>query len=131
MKRAILFLLFCGVCLAQVIAPKPGQLNNLVQMTPGAIPTMLTCLVGPASTCLLVTTQTTVYLCAADLLASGQNITIKDGQATPVPWLYSATALTGNFSFNSPVDSGCRAFPYGLYVLASGSGATGSFTIKY
>lgn len=136
MKKILLFLLFATsfYATAQTVVAKPGQLNNLVQMVPGAIPTSSKCLVGIASTC-IVQTSSTPYVCAADFTGTGQTITLQDGQATPVVWLggavLGAIGAPVTWLWNSPIDSGCRAFPYGVYIVAGSSGATGSVTIKY
>lgn len=120
---------------AQNIQPKAGQLNNLVVMLPGAVPTSNTCLVGAGSGCLLKTTATP-YVCEADFTGTGQTITMQDGQVTPVIWIVGGGALGAmgapvGWSWNASRDSECRIFPYGVYLVAGSGGATGSVTIKY
>ena len=137
--KKLFALLFVGMLLwGQSVVPQPGQFTTTVQMLPGAIPTSLTCIVGPGSGCLLQiaapspgTTATDPYLCAADFLASGQTITLQDGQPTPVAWIVGGGALTGGWEWHATTDSTCRVFPQGLYIVAGSSGVTGKLTIKY
>lgn len=124
---------------AQTIVPQPTTFTNLGQMKPGAIPTSLTCLVGPAgSGCVqsiaATTTSGSPHLCAIDLLATGQTVTIQDGQGTPVKW-YSTTLGTSMvpafFEWHAGKDDACRVFPAGIYIQASATGATGRLSFKY
>lgn len=136
MKKIILIgFLFAASAFSQTVVAKPGQLDNTVQMLPGAIPTSSKCLVGAASTCIVRTTSTP-YVCAADFTGTGQTITMQDGQATPVVWIVGGGVLGGvgapvGWGWGVSRDSDCRPFLYGVYLVAGTSGATGSVTIKY
>lgn len=136
MKNLLLLAFLVAACAyGQTVVAKPGQLDNTVQMLPGAIPTSSKCLVGVASTC-IVRINSTPYVCAADVTATGQTVTFQDGQATPVVWIFGGQAVgamgtPGYISFATSRDSDCRPFPYGVYIVAGGAGATGSVTIKY
>ena len=129
-----------GVLIAQVVMTHPKSFTNVVMMIPGAVPTSSTCLVGYATGCILRysknSTSSDPYVCAADFTATGQTITMQDGQATPVPWVVGGGVLGSSgspagWTWTAPTDAECRIFPGGVYLQANGSGATGSVIIKY
>ena len=145
MKVALLCILGALSMLAQTVAPmNQNTFQYTVQTIAGAIPTASTCLVGPAKTCKLqiatvVSSDPTFgspFLCAVDLVGTGQTITIQDGQATPVVWIVGGGALgsSGNptgYEWHVAKDDQCRPFLGGLYIIAGSSGATGRLLIKY
>ena len=147
LKLFILFALVAITATAQtVVQASQSNFAYKVQTVPGAIPTSLTCIVGPAVGCKLQITPVNPssdptygapFLCAVDLTATGQTINIQDGQATPVPWIVAGAALpaTGStatgLEWHADNDSSCRPFIGGLYIPAGGSGVTGRLLIKY
>lgn len=132
---------------AQTVVPfSQANFNYTVQTIPGAIPTSSTCVVGPLDACNLKIVASSFsndptygapFLCAVDLLGTGQTITIQDGQVTPVKWIVAGAALpaTGStatgFEWHADKDSNCRPFIGGLYIQAGSSGVTGRLVIKY
>ena len=116
----VAFLMFMGQ------SPSPsttGLINGIIIKTrPGAIPTSLTALISQDA-----------FICAADVTATGQTITIEDQQGTPIYWISNALGSSGNsttWMFNASQDSNCRWMPGGIKWSASASGATGALTIK-
>lgn len=136
----LLFAIALGMAYAQTPVPQPTNLPFIVQTLPAAIPTSSTCIVGPKSVsgCLYKITpsasSTDPYLCAADFTATGQTITMQDGNG--VVWIVGGGALgtsgspTG-WEWHAADTSSCRVFPNGLYITSSGAGVTGKVTIRF
>lgn len=103
-----------------------------VETRPGPVPLSSTCLVGPTTNCLYQTTNDP-YVCEIDFGLTGQQITVTDGQTTPVSWLVNTLGAGGNqVTFGiSYDDSQCRWMPYGVYWYANTTGATGHIVIKF
>lgn len=133
MRYLLLLILIADPLLSTTVQQAPGSFSITYEMVPGAVPTSNTCLVGPISGC-LIQTQSTPYVCEADFTATGQTITLEDGQPTPVVFINNTLGSTGSpttWIFSAAGDSYCRSFPSGVYLQANGSGATGYLKIKW
>lgn len=149
MKSKFIEYFFCVLCAFVAVYgvtvhadTRPNSITNPWQIKPQAIPTTLT------NICNLVSSTTTppcgrdIYACIGDVnmspAASVINITIRDNQASPI-FYWDTVPLTGSTAsvgsgykiFDSHADAGCRWFPGGMSVLASGSGAFIYMSGKY
>lgn len=108
--------------LAQTGGRKPTNLTVTVQIRPQAIPASPTDLI-----------RQDAYVCSADVIGTGQVVTIKDRQATPINWINAvlgAVSAPVTWPFVASQDSYCRWFPGGVTWGADTTGATGYLTIK-
>lgn len=121
---------------------RPAAFTNTWQLKPQAIPTSLTNICGLVGTTNVPPCGRDLYACTGDVNQSPNaavlNITIKDNQASAVPYwdtvpLSGATASVGSGYklFDSAGDTGCRWFPGGISVQASGVGAFVQMSGKY
>ncbi len=122
---------------------RPASIINAWQIKPQALPTTLT------NICNMVTAGSAAPPCGRDVYAClgdvNQNpsstvltVTIQDIQPVPVNY-WNQVPLTGATSaagsgykiFDAPQDTGCRWFPGGMQVQASGTGAFIYMSGKY
>lgn len=121
---------------------RPNNITNTWQLKPQAIPTALT------DVCALVGSTNTpscgrdLYACFGDVnmspAATVLNITIQDNQASPIAY-WNTVPLAGSTSavgsgyklFDANADTGCRWFPKGMSIQASGTGAFIYMSGKY
>lgn len=113
--------------------PQPSSYTYSRTTIPGQLPTSLTCVVGKSASCQQQIT-TEAYLCAYDIIATGQTAIIQDGQGTPIPFISGVLGVGGAPATNGFAwpDSLCRWMPGGVYWQQTGGpGATGRLVIKF
>lgn len=125
-----------SIATAQTVVRRPAtSFNSAVVMVPGSFPTSLTCLVGYATNCTFrlfrSVTSTDPYLCASDITATTQTVTIQDSAG--VAWINQVLGggTTTTDRWQASDDTRCRVFPDGIYIQASAGGVTGSLTVKF
>ena len=145
MNRTIRILAAMAVLLlslnAQTIVRSTAVYQRSYYTLPGyTIPSSLTCIVGYASTCKIVITKTSSSsdpaVCMVDFTANGQTVVFQDLNGNA--WINAVIGTSGTpvlqtFTVGGPDDSGCRVFPGGLYIQATGSGTTtlGQLVVKF